>query len=119
MIPFNPSRVLEQLPNYTRPTLSELDPSSNPIEQPLLRPKTPENTTDINAHLSAIFSGLQDLPINTPTWPRILQLVKFSLPIQQEINTQLRAANTLKKKSDKRKLSKGRMLTAEEAKKIK
>ena len=41
------------------------------------------------------------------------------LSIQQEINSQLRAANALKKKSDKRKLSKGRIITAEEAKKIK
>ena len=72
MIPFNPSRVIEQLPNYTRPTLSEPEP---PIEQPLLRPKTPENTTDIKAHLSAIFFGLQDLPIiSTPTRSRILSV---------------------------------------------
>ena len=99
MIPFNPSRVLEQLPNYTRPTLSKPEP---PIEQPLLRPKTPENTTDIKAHLSAIFSGLQDLPISTPTRSRILQLGKCAevffaeKSIQQEINSQLRAAKCIK-----------------------
>ena len=119
MILFNPSRVLEQLPNYTRPTLSEPEP---PIEQPLFRPKTPENTTDIKAHFSVIFSGLQDLlPLDLGffSWVNVQKFSLLKNQFSRKLTPQLRAANALKKKSNKCKLSKGRILTAEEAKKIK
>ncbi|KAF8448410.1 hypothetical protein BGX38DRAFT_1270206 [Terfezia claveryi] len=125
LIPFNPAKVLDRLPNLTDIT-TDIPPLTQPCTPPrtvvLQRPttpKTPETTTAVKDYISSIFD--QHPTLTPPVKRAFLQIGKATEvsmakeSIQQEKNAQLRAASFKKKKSDKWILSKACILSAEEA----
>lgn len=132
LVPFSPLKVLRKLPNFQDSELASTPPPTT-ISQPQPQPDnsdkpplTPRKSHDVQAHITEIFQVLDTVDdVPSPTRTRIQQLAKAveigiaENAILLNANTKLRNANRMRRKQDKRVLSKTRVLTAEEAQSLK